>query len=77
VRFHVEIAAAALAGARRMRALAGIDALALSGGVLQNALLRELLLPPLAEAGFRVFTNVRIPPGDGGLAVGQAYFEGS
>lgn len=71
--FHRQIAAACLAAASAMRAAAGIRTLALSGGVFQNALLRELLIPQLLSAGFDVYTNVRVPPGDGGLAVGQAY----
>jgi hydrogenase maturation protein HypF len=45
-----------------------------SGGVFQNALLRRLLLPALERDGFSLFCNTRIPPGDGGLAVGQAWF---
>jgi hydrogenase maturation protein HypF len=56
-----------------MRRDTGLGTLALSGGVLQNALLRELLIPRLVHAGFEVYTNIRVPPGDGGLAVGQAY----
>lgn len=75
LRFHVEIAAAALAGAVQLRKLAGASALALSGGVFQNVLLRNLLVPRLEAAGFDVRLNRDVPPGDGGLAVGQAYLE--
>ena len=71
--FHVEIAAAALAGAGELRRITGLTTLALSGGVFQNVLLRELLVPPLEAAGFDVRLNRGVPPGDGGLAVGQAY----
>ncbi len=71
--FHREIASAALAGAAAMRRATGLRSLALSGGVFQNALLREILIPPLLAEGFEVYTNLRVPPGDGGLAVGQAY----
>jgi hydrogenase maturation protein HypF len=73
LRFHVEIAAAALSGAVELRRLTGLRTLALSGGVFQNALLRELLVPRLEEAGFDVRMNRSVPPGDGGLALGQAY----
>jgi hydrogenase maturation protein HypF len=73
--FHVEIAAAAVAGARVMRERTGCADLCLSGGVFQNVLLRELLWPRLEGAGLRLYTNEAVPPGDGGLAVGQAYFE--
>jgi hydrogenase maturation protein HypF len=71
--FHVEIAAAALAGAEELRRLTGLATLALSGGVFQNVLLRDLLVPRLEAAGFDVRLNRGVPPGDGGLAVGQAY----
>ena len=49
--------------------------IALSGGVFQNLLLRELLVPLLIKDGFEVFLNEQAPPGDGGLAVGQVWFE--
>jgi hydrogenase maturation protein HypF len=75
--FHEAIAMAAVEGARRMRRHTGVSRLALSGGVFQNILLRELLIPLLIKEGFEVFLNVRSPAGDGGLAVGQAWFEES
>jgi len=71
--FPVEIAAAAHAGAEELRRLTSLATIALSGGVFQNVLLRELLVPRLEAAGFDVRLNREIPPGDGGLAVGQAY----
>jgi hydrogenase maturation protein HypF len=71
--FHVEIAAAALAGAGELRRLTGLSTIALSGGVFQNVLLRKLLVPRLEALGFKVRLNRGVPPGDGGLAVGQAY----
>jgi hydrogenase maturation protein HypF len=75
--FHEAIAAAAARGAERMRDVTGTDDIALSGGVFQNALLLELLIPVLEEMGFSVFTNSAVPPGDGGISLGQAYFLGS
>jgi hydrogenase maturation protein HypF len=72
--FHEAVAWAAAEGARCMRAETGETRIALSGGVFQNLLLRELLLPLLIKEGFRVFLNVEAPPGDGGLAVGQAWY---
>jgi hydrogenase maturation protein HypF len=73
LRFHVEIAAAALAGAEELRRITGLAVIALSGGVFQNMLLRELLVPRLESSGFDVRLNRAVPPGDGGLALGQAY----
>jgi hydrogenase maturation protein HypF len=60
-----------------MRRHTGVSRVALSGGVFQSILLRELLVPLLIKQGFEVFLNERAPAGDGGLAVGQAWFEES
>jgi hydrogenase maturation protein HypF len=72
--FHQAVAFASLEGARRLRRVTGIADLALSGGVFQNLLLRELLLPLLKKEDFRVFLNEKAPPGDGGISVGQVWF---
>ena len=45
---------------------------ALSGGVFQNALLTELLVARLEREGWQVLRHSRVPPNDGGLALGQA-----
>jgi hydrogenase maturation protein HypF len=75
--FHESVARASLQGARKLRVATGISRIALSGGVFQNLLLRELLVPLLIKEGFEVFLNVQVPPGDGGLSVGQAWFQES
>jgi hydrogenase maturation protein HypF len=72
--FHHAVARASLTGARRARDLTGAERVVLCGGVFQNLLLRELLIPLLKEDGFRVFLNERVPPGDGGLSLGQVYY---
>jgi hydrogenase maturation protein HypF len=43
----------------------------LTGGCFQNRLLTELAVRRLGEAGYRVYWHQRIPPNDGGIAVGQ------
>jgi hydrogenase maturation protein HypF len=72
--FHRAVAAAALEGARLMREQTGNTNIALSGGVFQNVLLLELLLPALSKDDFDVYTHRNLPPGDGCIAVGQVYF---
>jgi len=72
--FHREIAWGALLGARWMREATGVSRIALSGGVFQNVLLQELLVPALRRDGFEVFRNRLVPAGDGGISLGQVYF---
>ncbi|MGY4651968.1 carbamoyltransferase HypF [Mycobacterium sp. URHB0021] len=49
----------------------GRHPVALSGGVFQNALLLRLSLRELHRRGFDVMTHRRVPPNDGGIALGQ------
>jgi hydrogenase maturation protein HypF len=49
----------------------GAQTIALSGGVFQNVLLLELALKGLRNKGFHVITHRRVPPNDGGIALGQ------
>jgi hydrogenase maturation protein HypF len=58
--------AATLAGAR------GLDTVALSGGVFQNARLSAIVEDGLVEAGLKVLVQRLVPPNDGGISVGQA-----
>ncbi len=50
------------------------DVIVLSGGCFQNRLLLESAIKRLREQGCRVFINRDVPPGDGGLALGQAFW---
>jgi hydrogenase maturation protein HypF len=44
---------------------------ALSGGCFQNRLLTELTVARLEAGGVRVYWHQRVPPNDGGIALGQ------
>lgn len=70
-RFHNTIAEATAALVRRVAAASGPMPVVASGGCFQNARLAESVCAALAPE-HRVRLHARVPPGDGGLAVGQA-----
>jgi hydrogenase maturation protein HypF len=72
-RFHNGLAELAVAVARRW----GGSRVALTGGCFQNALLTERTRRRLRHAGFTVYTHHQVPPGDGGIALGQIAVAGS
>ncbi len=70
-RFHNTVAAASAQLVRNAAVLYGRLGVVLTGGCFQNARLTELLLAELSPA-FRVYLHGEVPPGDGGIALGQA-----
>ena len=70
-RFHAAVVDLAVECARRAREDSGLTTVALSGGVFQNALLLGNLCVTLRRKGFTVLRHRRVPPNDGGLALGQ------
>ena len=59
-----------------MTTIVGLERVALTGGVFQNAYLSGKTAELLEAAGFQVYTHQRLPPNDGGIAAGQAYIAG-
>jgi hydrogenase maturation protein HypF len=55
-----------------LRARAGINRVALSGGVFQNVTLLGKTIALLRDAQFDVLTHRLVPPNDAGIALGQA-----
>jgi hydrogenase maturation protein HypF len=70
-RFHNTLARAAAWLVNRARERAGDLPVVLTGGCFQNALLTERVLAELGPSA-RVFLHRSVPPGDGGIALGQA-----
>jgi len=71
-RFHETVAAATAALVRHALETAGNLPVVATGGCFQNALLAERTIDHLGRLGIRPLLPRRVPPGDGGLALGQA-----
>jgi len=67
-RFHRTLAEIIVEVAKR----AGQDRIVLSGGCFQNKVLTEQTVTRLRGEGFLPYWHQRIPPNDGGIALGQA-----
>jgi hydrogenase maturation protein HypF len=66
-RFHNTLAEAIVAVAKRI----GQNRVVLSGGCFQNRYLTERAVRRLQAEGFRPYWHQRVPPNDGGIALGQ------
>jgi hydrogenase maturation protein HypF len=75
-RFHNTIAAATAAMVHATAAVHGALPVVLSGGCFQNQRLAEGVTRQLAGK-FSVHLHERVPPGDGGIALGQAVVAGA
>lgn len=67
LRFHNTLVEMTVAVAKA----AGAERVVLSGGCFQNAYLTEQAVHRLGEEGFRAYWHQRVPPNDGGIALGQ------
>lgn len=70
-RCHRAVADLALHWAEAARSASGLAVVVLTGGVFQNGLLLSLTRNALSARGFRALTHHRVPPNDGGIALGQ------
>lgn len=66
-KFHNTLVEMIVAVARRT----GEERVVLTGGCFQNKYLTERAITRLREEGFRVYWHQRVPPNDGGIALGQ------
>ncbi|MDE3067413.1 MAG: carbamoyltransferase HypF [Verrucomicrobiota bacterium] len=66
-KFHNALAEAMVTLARRF----GLNRVVLSGGCFQNRYLTERAVRRLREEKFRPYWHQRVPPNDGGIALGQ------
>jgi hydrogenase maturation protein HypF len=68
-RFHNMLAAMILAVAQHFKQ----SKVALSGGCFQNRYLTERVINQLLAGGFQPYWHQRVPPNDGGIALGQIW----
>jgi hydrogenase maturation protein HypF len=66
-KFHNALVEAIIGAARRV----GERQVALTGGCFQNRYLTERAVKRLGQEGFRAYWHQRVPPNDGGIALGQ------
>jgi predicted NodU family carbamoyl transferase len=66
-KFHNALVEAIVTVASRI----GAQRVALSGGCFQNRYLTERAVTRLREEGFQPYWHQRVPPNDGGIALGQ------
>lgn len=68
-KFHNTLVEAIVAIAQQV----GEDRVVLTGGCFQNRYLTERAVRRLREEGFRPYWHQRVPPNDGGIALGQVF----
>jgi hydrogenase maturation protein HypF len=71
-RFHAGLAALFIELAEKIREPSKLNRVCLSGGCFHNVLLFRLLLDGLRAKSFEVYFHSEVPPGDGGISLGQA-----
>ncbi len=68
---HCAVADLVVDIALRLRDRDGTNTVALTGGVFQNRLLVEMLMPLLDRHDFETLRHGQVPPNDGGISLGQ------
>jgi hydrogenase maturation protein HypF len=68
-KFHNSLVSIVVDAAKRV----GLEKVVLSGGCFQNVYLTEHCIDGLRKEGFRPYWHQRVPPNDGGIALGQIY----
>ncbi len=70
-RFHSTLVDIIAETCRLIREQTGLSRVVLSGGVFLNVLLTSETCARLRSDDFEVYRHQRVPPGDGGLSLGQ------
>jgi hydrogenase maturation protein HypF len=70
-RFHNSLVRLFASASELVREQTGLETVALSGGVFQNAMILSRLSAALLQQGFQVLTHRLTPPNDGCISLGQ------
>jgi hydrogenase maturation protein HypF len=70
-RFHSTLVELVASVCGEIRSRNGLETVVLSGGVFLSAVLTREVTARLESEAFRVFRHREVPPGDGGLCLGQ------
>ncbi len=70
-KFHNTIISAIFAVISKMKKEFEINKVVLSGGTFQNRIILEKLENELLKNNYKVYSNVKVPSNDGGIALGQ------
>lgn len=71
-KFHNTLANVIVEVCVRLRQAEGLNRVCLSGGTFQNITLLSKAVNGLRVSGFDVYLHSKVPPNDGGIALGQA-----
>ncbi len=71
--FHLALADGFAQAIEQLAGAEQLDRVVLSGGCFLNRLLTDALRERLAGSGLQTYSHTLLPPGDGGLALGQAW----
>ena len=71
--FHLAISNAIVENVSYICKEYDVKQIALSGGTFINRILLREVMTGLREKGLEVYTNEKVPCGDGGIALGQMY----
>ena len=72
--FHMAAVDMIIKAFEALRAETGLNSVCLSGGVFNNRIILGRTAEELVKCGFEVYWNRKVPLGDGGISLGQAYF---
>jgi hydrogenase maturation protein HypF len=72
--FHMAVAAVVPEVCKVIREKRSENKVCLSGGTFNNRIILSKTTELLKKEGFEVFWNRKVPLGDGGISVGQAYY---